>query len=220
MTDNIVLSREEIASIFCNMSGEYLLMCRIIYGGGLRLSECLELRIMDIDISGGSLTVRSGKGNKDRMTVLSRNLIPELQKQISRTRLLYEEDRRENRPGVPLPFALDQKYPNADKEWGWYWLFPSYRISVCPRTDRPGRYHIYPSSLQRAFHDALRKSGVPKHAGIHTLRHSFATHLIEDGYDIRSIQELLGHSDVSTTMIYTHVAKKNKLGIISPADKL
>jgi len=216
----VVLSREEIKTVFGCLKGEYLLMCRLIYGGGLRLSECLGLRIKDLNLEENSITVRSGKGNKDRLTILSRSIVTELQKHLVRTRLLYEEDRRENRPGVPLPFALDRKYPNADKEWSWYWVFPSYRISVCPRTGKAGRYHVYPSSLQKSFHAALKKSGVSKHAGIHALRHSFATHLIEDGYDIRTVQELLGHSNVSTTMIYTHVATKNKLGVISPADKL
>ncbi|NBF40762.1 MAG: integron integrase [Spirochaetes bacterium] len=216
----VVLSRDEITRIFARLSDTSLLMCRLIYGGGLRLSECLGLRIHDLDVPGGAMTVRSGKWDKDRVTLLPARLQPELERHISRVRRLFEEDRALDRPGVPLPASLARKYPNADTRWEWYWLFPSARISVDPRTGRPGRFHLYPSTLQRSFHTALRRSGVAKAASVHTLRHSFATHLLEDGYDIRTVQELLGHADVSTTMIYTHVATRNKLGVISPADKL
>ena len=216
----VVLSPSEISGILQYVPEEYRLMCRIIYGGGLRLSECLELRVKDVDIDGGSIIIRSGKGNKDRLTLLSRSVIPDLQKHIVKVRQLYESDRLEKLPGVPLPFALQKKYPQASTEWNWFWIFPSPRFSVCPRTNQPGRFHVFPSTLQHAFHEALRKSGIPKKAGIHTLRHSFATHLIEAGYDIRTVQELLGHSNLSTTMIYTHVATKNKLSVISPMDKM
>jgi integron integrase len=216
----VVFSQQEIAEILKYMSEDYQLMCRLIYGGGLRLSECLELRVKDIDINGGSIIVRSGKGNKDRITLLSRSVIPAIEKHIAKIRRRFETDRRENLPGVPLPFALQHKYPNASIEWSWYWIFPSPRLSVCPRTGQAGRFHIFQSSLQKAFHNALSQSGIPKKAGIHSLRHSFATHLIEAGYDIRTVQELLGHSDVSTTMIYTHVAAKNKLSVISPMDRI
>lgn len=216
----VVFSQQEIAEILKYMTPDYRLMCRLIYGGGLRLSECLELRVKDMDIKGSSIIVRSGKGNKDRLTLLSRFVIPDLEEHIAKIRILYESDRSANLPGVPLPFALQKKYPNASTEWCWYWLFPSLRFSVCPRTGQAGRFHIFPSSLQKAFHDALSQSGIAKKAGIHALRHSFATHLIEAGYDIRTVQELLGHSDVSTTMIYTHVATKNKLSVISPMDKM
>ncbi|WP_319416451.1 integron integrase [Marispirochaeta aestuarii] len=216
----VVLSPSEISGILQYLPEEYRLMCRIIYGGGLRLSECLELRVKDVDIDGGSIIIRSGKGNKDRLTLLSRSVIPDLQKHIVKVRQLYESDRLEKLPGVPLPFALQKKYPQASTEWNWFWIFPSPRFSVCPRTNQPGRFHVFPSTLQHAFHEALKKSGIPKKAGIHTLRHSFATHLIEAGYDIRTVQELLGHSNLSTTMIYTHVATKNKLSVISPMDKM
>ena len=216
----VVLSFQEISAIFQYLPQEYRLMCRIIYGGGLRLSECLELRIKDIDIPNESIMVRSGKGNKDRLTLLSRSIIPDLENHIKQVRLLFEADRQEDKPGVPLPFGLQKKYPQASTEWCWYWVFPSLRISVSPLSGQPGRFHIFPSSLQHAFHSALVKSGIAKKAGIHTLRHSFATHLIESGYDIRTVQELLGHSNVSTTMIYTHVATKNKLSVISPLDTI
>jgi len=216
----VVLSPHEISEILQNMPEDYRLMCRIIYGGGLRLSECLELRVKDVDINGGSIIVRSGKGNKDRLTLLSRSVIPDLQKHMEAVRILYESDRHEKLPGVPLPYALQKKYPQASTEWNWFWIFPSPRFSVCPRTSQPGRFHVFPSTLQHAFHEAVKKSGIAKKAGIHTLRHSFATHLIEAGYDIRTVQELLGHSNVSTTMIYTHVATKNKLSVISPMDNM
>lgn len=217
----VVLSREEIASVLAQLHGQVLLMCRLIYGGGLRLSECLRLRIQDLDLSGGgSLMVRSGKGDKDRLTLLPSRLTAELNGHLTTVRRLFEEDRALGRPGVPLPSALVRKYPDADKRWEWFWLFPSRRLSVDPRSGKAGRFHVHASTLQRSFHEALRRSGVAKAASVHTLRHSFATHLLEDGYDIRTVQELLGHSDVSTTMIYTHVATRNKLGVISPIDKL
>jgi integron integrase len=216
----VVLSRQEIGSIFALLSGTHLLMCRLIYGGGLRLSECLQLRIQDLDVAGSSLTVRSGKWDKDRVTLLPSGLEQELDRHITNVRRLYEEDRSLDRPGVPLPASLARKYPRAATSWEWYWVFPSQRISVDPRSGTAGRYHVYPSTLQRTFHGAVQRSGIAKRASIHTLRHSFATHLLEDGYDIRTIQELLGHADVSTTMIYTHVATRNKLGVISPLDTL
>ena len=216
----VVLSREEIASVFSHLEGTFLLMVRLIYGGGLRLSECLQLRIQDLDIASGAVTVRAGKGQKDRVTLLPQALEDPLHAHINRIRTLYEEDRSLDRPGVPVPNALDRKYPGLGKRWEWFWVFPSSRISVDPRSGEPGRFHVYPSTLQRAFRVAVKQSDIQKNATIHTLRHSFATHLLEDGYDIRTVQELLGHTDVSTTMIYTHVATKNKLGVISPVDRL
>ena len=216
----VVLTREEIHQVFQHLRDPYLLMARIIYGGGLRLDECLSLRVKDLNIAEGTMIVRSGKGNKDRLTLLPHALAADLRTHLDEVRHLYESDRKLEHPGVPLPGALAQKYPTAATEWAWFWVFPSQRLSFDPRTRAGGRYHAYPSSLQRWFHQAVKDSGIAKQASVHTLRHSFATHLIEDGYDIRTVQELLGHSDVSTTMIYTHVATRNKLGVISPLDRM
>ena len=214
----VVLSRREIETIFQRLEQPYRLMAQIIYGGGLRLRECLSLRIQDVDVDERVVVVRSGKGDKDRMTLLSTSVTDDLRRHIQRVRALYDQDRRDEAPGVPLPTALSRKYPMAGVSWGWYWLFPAPRLSVDPRSGEAGRFHRYPSGLQRVFHRALADSEIAKHASVHTLRHSFATHLIESGYDIRTVQELLGHANVSTTMIYTHVATRNKLGVISPLD--
>ena len=216
---SFILSRLEISSIIKFMEDPYKLMVEIIYGGGLRLTECLKLRVKDVNFENNILTVRSGKGDKDRQTLLFRKLLPRLKKHIRNIRKFYEEDRNEGRAGVELPFALERKYPNAGKEWAWFWIFPSAKISVDPRKNIIRRFHLFPSSLQKSFKIALGKSGIAKNDSIHTLRHSFATHLLENGYDIRTIQELLGHSDVSTTMIYTHIACRNKLGVIRPLDQ-
>ena len=216
----LVLSRTEIFEIIRRMEHPYRLMAEIIYGSGLRLSECLALRVKDADFQNNILTVRSGKGDKDRQTLLPGKVVPVLKRHIQDIRKYFEDDRFYERPGVELPRAIDRKYPNAGKEWAWFWIFPSARISVDPRSGIARRHHIFSSSLQKTFKEALRSSGIPKNASIHTLRHSFATHLVENGYDIRTVQELLGHSDVSTTMIYTHIASRNKLGVISPMDAL
>ncbi|MEW6087750.1 MAG: integron integrase [bacterium] len=215
----VVLTVKEVHSIFDFLSGTNRLMAMLIYGCGLRLQECLSLRIKDIDLEQNILIVRAGKGDKDRRTVLPERLKDELIKHISEIRTLYEEDRKNNVQGVFLPNALDKKYPNAGKEWIWFWLFPSKSISVDPRTHIVRRHHMHPASLQKAFKIAVGKAGIPKFASIHALRHSFATHLLENGYDIRTIQELLGHSNLQTTMIYTHIATKNILGVQSPLDK-
>jgi integron integrase len=216
----VVLSRKEVAAVIGKLTGVHRLMAEIIYGAGLRLNECLSLRIKDIDFERGCITVRSGKGDKDRETVLPEAVTGRLEKHLEKIRILYREDRENGVAGVVLPGALSKKYGNAGKEWRWFWVFPSEKLSLEPGTGTGRRHHRYPSTLQKAFHTALSSSGVAKPATIHTLRHSFATHLVEQGYDIRTIQELLGHSDVSTTMIYTHVARKNKLSVISPIDSL
>ncbi len=216
----LVLSPQELNEITGHLRHPYKLMSEIIYGGGLRLSECLKIRIKDVDFKNKVLTVRSGKGEIDRQTLLPEKIIPNLRNHIHGIRIYFEDDRLHNRAGVELPHALEKKYPNAGKEWAWFWVFPSARISVDPRSGVARRHHRFPSSLQKAFKDAVRTSGLAKNTSIHSLRHSFATHLVENGYDIRTVQELLGHSDVSTTMIYTHVASRNKLGVISPIDML
>ena len=215
----VVLTVKEIEKIFSGMSGVNLLMAKLIYGCGLRLHECLQLRVKDIDIEQNVVIIRSGKGDKDRRTVLPEAVKEELVTHMNGTMALYKKDREAKLNGVQLPGALERKYPNAGKEWGWFWLFPSQSLSMDPRTDILRRHHVYHDSLQRAFKNAVMKAGITKQASIHTLRHSFATHLLENGYDIRTIQELLGHKNLQTTMIYTHVASKNILGVRSPLDK-
>ena len=214
----VVLSAREVSALFDNLSGAHRLMAMLIYGCGLRLQECLTLRIKDVDLEQNVLIVRSGKGDKDRRTVLPESLKDDLIKHISEIRDIYEKDRQRNINGVYLPGALERKYRNAGKEWGWFWLFPSKSISVDPRTLIVRRHHKHPASLQKAFKTAVFKAGITKQASVHTLRHSFATHLLEKGYDIRTIQELLGHRSLQTTMIYTHVATRNILGVKSPLD--
>ncbi|MBM4136756.1 MAG: integron integrase, partial [Nitrospira sp.] len=181
--------------------------------------ECLSLRIKDLDLERSMLIVRAGKGDKDRRTVIPERLKDVLIHHIEDIRCIYAKDREQNLNGVYLPGALEKKYPNASKEWGWFWLFPSQSLSIDPRTLIVRRHHMHPASLQRAFRDAVQQTGISKQVSVHTLRHSFATHLLENGYDIRTIQELLGHSNLQTTMIYTHVATKNVLGVRSPLDK-
>lgn len=216
----VVLSANEIKSIFRYIDGVKLLMLQLIYGSGLRLNECLKLRVKDLDFENNIVTVRAAKGDKDRATILPQYLVANLENYITKIKKIYIEDRDNKVCGVELPDALGKKYPKAGEDWSWFWVFPSRKLSIDPRTHEVRRYHLYPSTLQKEFHRALKKSSVTKRASIHTLRHSFATHLVESGYDIRTIQELLGHNNVSTTMIYTHVANKNKLSVISPFDNL
>jgi len=216
----VVLTKEEIRDVFRHLAGVHRLIAAVIYGGGLRLEECLCLRVKDVDFARNCLVIRAGKGDKDRETVLPERVAGELQRHLLRVRALYDRDRRRALAGVWLPDALDRKYTGAGKEWAWFWLFPSSKLSIDPVSGFVRRYHLYPTTLQKAFQRAVAKAGLAKRATVHTLRHSFATHLVEKGYDIRTIQELLGHADVSTTMIYTHVATKNKLGVASPLDSL
>ncbi|MDC7235368.1 MAG: integron integrase, partial [Spirochaetales bacterium] len=215
----VVLTRDEVDRIITHLPSQHKLMANLIYGGGLRLSECLSLRIKDVNKEKQTVHVIQGKGNKDRFTLLPSKLGPQLEEQITYSRNLYCADRRECRPGVSMPGSLQLKYPAADKEWKWFWLFPSRDFSADPYTAKMVRHHIHPSTLQRSFRTAVRLSGIEKRATVHTLRHSFATHLLESGYDIRTIQTLLGHASVETTMIYTHVAGKNRMGVISPLDR-
>jgi integron integrase len=213
-----VLSTTEVAKLISCMKGTYRLMAVMLYGSGLRLAECLALRVKDIDFDRQCVTVRGGKGDKDRQTVLPRTACAALRAHLAKVRLLYERDRKSGVAGVVIPGALSRKLTAASVEWGWFWVFPAEHLSVDPLTGIARRFHVYPTTLQRAVHEAVTASGITTRASVHTLRHSFATHLIENGYDIRTIQELMGHADVSTTMIYTHVATKNKLGVASPAD--
>jgi integron integrase len=216
----VVLSRQEILRLFEHMEGPNLLMAQIIYGCGLRLMECLRLRAKDIDFERSCLVVRAGKENKDRQTVLPDTIKDDLHAHLEGVYEVYEKDRAEGIDGVWLPDALDRKYPNAGREWGWQWVFPARTLSVDPQSKRARRHHIHPTTLQKQIRQAAKAACIPKRVSVHTLRHSFATHLLERGYDIRTIQELLGHSNVQTTMIYTHVAGKNLLGVKSPLDAI
>jgi integron integrase len=216
----VVLTKEELRRIFRHLSGTSRLIAAVIYGGGLRLQECLCLRVKDLDFARNCLVIRAGKGEKDRETVLPERLVGELKRHLARVRTLHERDRRQSLAGVWIPEALARKYSGAKSDWSWFWVFPSSKLSIDPLSGVVRRHHLYPSTVQKAFHQAVTRAGLVKQATVHTLRHSFATHLVEKGYDIRTIQELLGHADVSTTMIYTHVATKNKLGVSSPLDTL
>jgi integron integrase len=216
----VVLTQAEIAKLFAQLKGIYHLMAVIIYGGGLRLRECVSLRIKDVDLEKNLITVIGAKNDKDRKTILAQGIKDKLIKHIDRVKQLYEIDRLNDVPGVALPYALERKYPNAGKEWIWQWLFPSWHLSKDPRSKIIRRHHLYPSTLQRHLKSAALSAGIPKRVSVHILRHSFASHLLENGYDIRTIQDLLGHASLKTTMIYTHVTTKNKIGVNSPFDQL
>ncbi len=194
-------------------------MARLLYGSGMRLMECVRLRIKDVDFERGTITIRSGKGDKDRVTMLPETLREELKAHIERLKSLQEHDRQANLPGVELPNAFAVKSPNAGISWAWQWVFPARSVSRDPRSGIVRRHHVLEDGLQRAMKQAVRCAEISKPASCHTLRHSFATHLLEAGTDIRTVQNLLGHSDVSTTMIYTHVMQKPGLGVRSPLDR-
>lgn len=215
-----VLSRDEAKSLLSYLYGVYLLMGQLMYGCGLRLTECLRLRIKDIDFENNLLMVRSGKGEKDRALMIPEKIKEELSKHVASVKEVHDKDMKMGYGEVSLPDALEKKYPNAPREWGWQWLFPAEKLSVDPRTGKVMRWHIHPSAIQRAVKEAVLKASVPKMASCHTLRHSFATHLLEAGHNIRTIQELLGHKHVNTTMIYTHVIRKKPSEIRSPLDGL
>ena len=214
----VVLTKDEVKMILNQLTDTNWLIANLLYGAGLRLQEALRLRVKDLDFGFKQIVVRDGKGGKDRFTVLPTKLIEPLQKQLLSAQKLHEQDLRNGLGKVELPFALARKYPNAETEWAWQFVFPSKSLSKNPRTAAVARHHVSPSSLQKPFKTALRKSRIPKNASPHTLRHSFATHLLQDGYDIRTIQDLLGHKELTTTMIYTHVLQQHRLGVKSPVD--
>ncbi|MCJ8501922.1 integron integrase [Desulfatitalea alkaliphila] len=214
-----VLTQEEVKQMISALDGLPRLMVKILYGAGLRLNECTRLRVQDLDFQRNTITVRAGKGDKDRQTLLPENAVQELKLHLEQVRQIYDADRKAGTPGVSLPGALDKKYPNASRQWIWFWVFPSDRLSVDPRSKLTRRHHLSADFVQRAVKNAASTARIPKRVTTHTLRHSFATHLLENGYDIRTIQVLLGHVDVQTTMIYTHVARKNVLGVCSPLDQ-
>jgi integron integrase len=213
-----VFTRDEAKRIVSRLSGTHGLVAALLYGSGLRLMECLRLRVKDVDFTYGQIMVRDGKGEKDRVTMLPESLKQTLEVHLKRVKSIHEEDLKAGCGEVYLPYALVKKYPRAAKEWGWQYVFPAASLSLDPRTGRKRRHHISDNAIQSAMKKAIRSSGLIKHGSCHTLRHSFATHLLEDGYDIRTVQELLGHKDVRTTMIYTHVLNKGGRGVRSPLD--
>ena len=215
-----VLTPVEVAKLLAHMPGEIGLVAHVLYGTGMRLMEGLRLRIKDVDFDRNVIVVRQAKGNKDRVVMLPQSLSAQLRQQVQAARVKWQSDRDAGRGGVEVPHALEQKYPQVGLTWGWFWLFPSPSYAVDPRSGVVRRHHLYEDRLQRAIKVAVRTAGIEKHVSAHTLRHSFATHLLQAGTDIRTVQELLGHSDVSTTMIYTHVLKVAAGGTASPLDAL
>jgi integron integrase len=215
----LVFTREEVRAVLSHLSHTTWLMASLLYGSGLRLNECLSLRVKDLDFQYRQIVVREAKGAKDRQTMLPLSLIDPLKQQLLRVKALHESDLREGFGEVYLPYALARKFPHASKDWVWQYVFPSGKLSKDPRSDKLRRHHVSESVLQRAVKDAVRSARINKPGTCHTLRHSFATHLLEDGYDIRTVQELLGHKDLNTTMIYTHVLNRGGKGVKSPLDR-
>jgi integron integrase len=215
-----VLSREEVRRVLAELPGVHRLVATLLYGGGLRLLEALRLRVKDVDFDRHQLALRDPKGGRDRAAPLPRVVEAPLRRHLVRVHRLYESDLASGLWGPPLPDGLERKYPNAPREWAWQWVFPATRIGIDPAARRRFRHHLHETAVQRAVKAAVAKAGVSKRASCHTFRHSFATHLLEDGSDVRTVQELLGHRELRTTMIYTHVLQQGPLGVRSPADRL
>ena len=216
----VVLTRQEVHRVFAHLRGRSRLIVGLLYGSGLRLSEGLALRVKDLDLEKHSLTVRSGKGNKDRVTVIPDELVPPLAEHLRALNAWYLRERQVDAPGVSVPDALKRKYPRAPTDWGWQWVFPSRSFCRDPFDGTVVRHHVHPKTVQRTVQQALARAQITKPAGCHTFRHCFATHLLESGYDIRSVQELLGHASVKTTQIYTHVLNRGGNAVRSPLDGL
>lgn len=216
----VVLTRDEARRVITLMSGVHQRVVKLLYGSGLRIIECLRLRVQDIDFAMKTLTIRSAKGGKDRITTFPATLIDPLQEHLKRVKIIHEQDLKAGYGEVYMPHALARKYPNAPKDWRWQYVFPASHLSRDPRSDKLRRHHLDPSPINKAISAAVRQAGIDKRVSAHTFRHSFATHLLQRGTDIRTIQALLGHKDVSTTMIYTHILQQGGQGVTSPLDDL